>query len=188
MNPHQNTPDYGKIPPQSRELEEIVLGAILLEKDAIHEAIEIIRTPDVFYINAHGLIWKAMVSIYHENGQIDSITVSERLKKQGKLDEIGGAYYLIQICSKIGSSANITQHCRLLTEKYILRKIITIGNMAITQAYNDTSDAIELLGAITGQFDYLNMELNGQGEKSWNVSVIEEVDSMRAAAERERIS
>ena len=55
--------------------------------------------------------------------------------------------------------------------------------MAITQAYNDTSDAIELLGAITGQFDYLNMELNGQGEKSWNVSVIEEVDSMRAAAE-----
>ena len=123
MNPHQNTPDYGKIPPQSRELEEIVLGAILLEKDAIHEAIEIIRTPDVFYINAHGLIWKAMVSIYHENGQIDSITVSERLKKQGKLDEIGGAYYLIQICSKIGSSANITQHCRLLTEKYILSKI-----------------------------------------------------------------
>ena len=55
--------------------------------------------------------------------------------------------------------------------------------MAVTQAFNDSSDAIELLGAITGQFDYLNMELNGQGEKSWNVSVIEEVDSMRAAAE-----
>jgi len=183
MNPHQNTPDYGKIPPQSRELEEIVLGAILLEKDAINEAIEIIRTPDVFYINAHGLIWKAMVSIYHENGQIDSITVAERLRKQDKLDEVGGAYYLIQICNKIGSAANITQHCRLLIEKYILRKIITVGNMAVTQAFNDSSDAIELLGAITGQFDYLNMELNGQGEKSWNVSVIEEVDSMRAAAE-----
>ena len=74
MRPHQNTPDYGNIPPQSRELEEIVLGAILLEKDAINEAIEIIRTPDVFYINAHGLIWKAMVSIYHENGQIDALS------------------------------------------------------------------------------------------------------------------
>lgn len=183
MHRNSETIDYGKIQPQSRELEEIVLGAILLEKDAIHEAIEVIRTPDVFYINAHGIIWQAMVSIYHENGQIDSITVSERLKKQGKLDEIGGAYYLIQICSKIGSAANITQHCRLLTEKYILRKIITIGNMAITQAYNDTSDAIELLGAITGQFDYINMELSGQGDKSWSVSVIEEVDSMRAAAE-----
>ena len=100
MNTRENMADYGKIQPQSRELEEIVLGAILLEKDAIHEAIEIIRTPDVFYINAHGLIWKAMASIYHENGQIDSITVAERLRKQDKLDEVGALITLFRFVIK----------------------------------------------------------------------------------------
>lgn len=183
MRTNETTPDYGKIPPQSRELEEAVLGAILLEQNAISEAMEVIRTADVFYVDANQRIWRAMASLYHENKQIDTLTVTERLKRHENLEAAGGIHYLITLTSKIGSAAHIGQHSRILVEKYILRKIITIGTNAITQAFNDSTDAIELLGFIGNQFDAVNMELSGQGEKTWSDSVIEEVDSMRAAAE-----
>lgn len=135
---------YGKVPPQARDLEEAVLGAILIEKDAISYVSDILKT-DSFYVDAHSKIYKAIQDLFSRSQPIDLLTVSEELRKNGQLEDVGGAYYLSELTNKIGSSANVEFHARIIIQKFIQRELIRISNDIIRDAYEDTTDVFDLL-------------------------------------------
>lgn len=118
---------YGKIPPQARELEEAVLGAILIEKDAISYVSDILK-PESFYVDAHSTIFRSIQSLFGKSQPIDLLTVTEDLRKSAKLEEVGGAYYLSELTNKVASSANVEYHARIIIQKFIQRELIRISN------------------------------------------------------------
>lgn len=137
---------HGKIPPQARELEQAVLGALLIEKEAILDVCDILR-PEVFYVDAHALIYAAMNTLLVQSNPIDLLTITDTLRRAGKLEEIGGAYYLSELTNKVASSANVIYHSQIVVQQFIKRELIRIGNKTISQAYDDTTDPFELLEA-----------------------------------------
>src|SRR6187200_700092 len=148
-NRRKTTPDlstlvYGKIPPQSKELEEAVLGAIMLEKSAFDSVIEILK-PECFYVDAHQRIYKAMQNLAAKNSPIDLLTVVEELKTTSELDIVGGPYYITKLTNFVVSSANIETHCRIVLQKFIQRELIRISGEIIGDAYEDSTDVFDLL-------------------------------------------
>ncbi len=135
---------YGKIPPQARELEEAVLGAILIEKDAISYVSDILK-PESFYVDAHATIFRAIQTLFGKAQPIDLLTVTEELRKNAKLEEVGGAFYLSELTNKIASSANVEFHARIIIQKFIQRELIRISNDIIRDSYEDTTDVFDLL-------------------------------------------
>ncbi len=136
--------ELGKMPPQNTDLEEVVLGALLLEKDAIVSVIDII-SPESFYVDAHQKIFKAIIDLFTTDRPIDIMTVSEELKRQELLDAVGGAYYIAQLTSRVASSANIEYHARIIQQKYIQRELIRISSEIQTKAYDESIDVNDLL-------------------------------------------
>ena len=136
--------EKGKLPPQASELEEAVVGSILIDKNAMFEAVEIINE-NVFYKESHKIIFEAANNLFKKNNPIDLLTVSSELKKMSKLDEIGGDFYLIQLTQKISSSAHIDFWCRILLQKYIQRKCISVSSGIIEKSYDEDADVFELL-------------------------------------------
>ena len=108
----------GKIPPQALDFEEAVLGALMLEKNALTAVIDILH-PEVFYKQAHQKIFKAIQNLFASTEPIDILTVSNKLKSEGELEEIGGAYYITQLTNRVASSANIEYHARILMQKFV---------------------------------------------------------------------
>lgn len=134
----------GKIPPSDLETEEVVLGALLIEPNALATVIDILQ-PEVFYKEAHQRIFAAILALYPIGEPIDVITVTNYLRKNGEIDFIGGPAYIAQLTDRVISAANIEYHARILIEKYIQRKLIEISNNIITEAYDATSDAFDTL-------------------------------------------
>ena len=149
---------HGKIPPQARELEVAVLGAILIEKEAFNAIASFIR-PECFYVDAHSTIYQACTNLFVKSQPIDSLTVTEELRNNGKLEEIGGAYYLSDLTNKVASSANIVHHARIIFQKYMQRSAITISNTIINKAYEDVTDPFELLEKAQLQFSNITENL-----------------------------
>ena len=135
---------YGKIPPQARELEEAVLGAILLDKSAFDTISEILK-PECFYVEAHQLIFSAMQGLQQKNMPIDMLTMVEELKMREQLDMIGGAYYVSKLTNVVVSTANIEAHGRIVLQKFIQRELIRISGEVIANAYEDSTDVFDLL-------------------------------------------
>lgn len=136
--------DGSKLPPQAIELEEAVLGALMLEKHAITLIGELL-TPQSFYKDAHGLIYEAIKDLATNAEPIDILTVTAELKKKGKLDLVGGAFYITQLTNRIASAANIEYHARIISEKYLQRELIRISGEIQTEAFEDDKDAFDLL-------------------------------------------
>lgn len=134
----------GKMPPQALDLEEAVLGAILLQKGALQEVIDIL-TPEDFYSDQHKEIYTAIVSLYKQGKPIDMRTAVAELRKLGKLEVAGGAFYIAELTSKVSSAANIETHARIIVEYSIKRSLIIEASQIHHKAYEDTSDAIDLL-------------------------------------------
>src|SRR6476660_6885450 len=135
---------YGKVPPQAKDLEEAVLGAIMLEKGAFDAVIEILK-PECFYVDAHQRIYKAMQSLANKSQPIDILTVVEELKFREELDVVGGPYYVSKLTNAVVSSANIEAHSRIILQKFIQRELIRISGEIISDAYEDSTDVFELL-------------------------------------------
>lgn len=142
--PETNMMDYGKVPPQVKELEEAVLGAVMIEQNAINEVVDILKD-DSFYVDAHQRIWRSIRMLFQNQSPIDLLTVTEQLKKNGELDAAGGAFYVAQLTNKVGSAANVEYHARLIAEKYIQRQLIATSSEVIKDAYEDSTDVFELL-------------------------------------------
>ena len=134
----------GKLPPQAVDIEEAVLGALMLEKDALSAVIDVLR-PEVFYKDAHQMIFKVIHQLFHKAEPIDILTVTHALKKSGELEIVGGAYYITQLTSRIASAANIEYHARIILQKYIQRELIRISGETIRDAYEDNEDVLSLL-------------------------------------------
>ncbi len=131
-------------PPAAPEIEASVLGAMMIEKEAVAKAVELL-TPPVFYVKAHQLIFEAMVALFEAGEAIDTVTVYEELKKREQVDEIGGAVYLSKISQNISSAANVEYHAKILLEKEILRGLISSSHEIAKTAYDGTEDAFDLL-------------------------------------------
>ncbi len=136
--------EHGKVPPQAVDLEEAVLGAIMLEKDALTAVIDILK-PDVFYKDAHKTIYEAITRLFAKSEPVDILTVTEELKKSGELEIIGGPYYITQLTNRVASAANVEYHVRIITQKAIQRELIKISSDIIKDAYEDTTDVFDLL-------------------------------------------
>lgn len=135
---------FGKLPPQNRDLEEVVLGALMLDKDALPVVLEIL-SPSSFYVDAHQHIYQAMLNLFEHSKPVDMLTVTEELRRLGKLEAVGGPYTLVQLTNRVASSANIEYHARIIAQKFIQRELIRISNQTIRDAYEDTTDVFDLL-------------------------------------------
>ncbi|TRX35221.1 replicative DNA helicase [Flavobacterium restrictum] len=136
--------EKGKLPPQVLDLEEAVLGAMMIDKKGVDEVIDILQ-PDAFYKEAHKHIFEAIVQLFTDSQPIDLLTVSAQLRKNAKLDLSGGDFYLIQLTQKISSSAHIEFHSRIILQKFIQRSLIRISSEIIEESYDETTDVFDLL-------------------------------------------
>ena len=172
---------FGKVPPQSKELEEAILGAIMLEKSAFDTVVEILK-PECFYGEAHQNIFKAMKSLADKSLPIDLLTVVEELKLRGELEIVGGAYYVSKLTNSVVSSANIDAHSRIVLQKFIQRELIRISGEIIGDAYEDTTDVFDLLDdAESKLFEITNNHLRSAFEDINTVLVktIQRIEDMR---------
>jgi replicative DNA helicase len=135
---------YGKVPPQAKDLEEAVLGAIMLEKGAFDAIADIIK-PESFYVESHQRIFKAIQSLYQKSQPIDILTVVEELRSREELEMVGGPYYVTKLTNSVVSSANIEAHSRIIQQKFIQRELIRISGEIISDAYEDSTDVFDLL-------------------------------------------
>lgn len=138
------TLETGKIPPQAVDIEKAVLGALMLDRNALTAVIDILH-PDVFYKDAHQKIFESIQSLFAKSEPIDILTVTNELKSNGNLDIIGGPYYITQLTQGVASAANIEYHARILLQKFIQRELIRISGEVIRDAYEDTTDVFELM-------------------------------------------
>ncbi len=134
----------GKIPPQAIDFEMAVLGALLLERDALPKVIDILK-PEHFYKDAHSIIYDSILSLFRDSQPVDLLTVSQFIKQSGKLEIIGGNAYLAELTTRVSSSANIEYHARIIAQKYILRELIRISGEVLNDAYDETTDVFQLL-------------------------------------------
>ncbi len=137
-------PDLGKLPPQAVELEEAVLGAIMLERDAILAVLDLL-TPESFYKDEHRKIYAAIQQLASEQKPVDLLTVKEELKKRGELEEVGGAYYLSNLTARVVSAAHVEFHARIIAQKFIQRELIRVSSEIQRRSYDESIDVDELL-------------------------------------------
>jgi len=137
-------PDMGKVPPQAIDMEEAVLGAIMLEKEAVITVLDILK-PECFYKDAHQKIYKAIADLNLREFPVDLYTVTEELRSHGELEIVGGPVYLTQLTAKVVSAANVDYHARIVAQKYIQRELIRVSSEIQTRSYDDTYDVTELL-------------------------------------------
>ncbi|MDG2073994.1 MAG: replicative DNA helicase, partial [Polaribacter sp.] len=142
--------EKGKIPPQALDLEIAVLGAMMIDKKGIDDVIDILHS-DVFYDKKHQEIYAAIYTLFQNSEPTDLLTVSQQLRKDGKLELVGGDFYLINLTQKVASSAHIEYHARIILQKYIQRKLISISSDIIETAYDETVDVFDLLDVAEGK-------------------------------------
>ena len=150
---------FGKVPPQAKDLEEAVLGAIMIEKNAFDVVIEILK-PECFYLETNQRIFRSMQGLQQKNSPIDLLTVVEELKFRDELDLVGGPFYVTKLTNAVVSSANIEAHARIILQKFIQRELIRISGEIIGDAYEDSTDVFDLLDdAETKLFEITNNHL-----------------------------
>ncbi len=140
----------GTVPPQAVELEEAVLGALMLERDSVIAVQEYV-TSETFYTDEHKIIYKAIESLSAELKPIDLYTVTERLKVRGELKKVGGAAYLAQLTQKVGSAANVEFHAKIIAQKYVQRELIRSATEIQRRSYDEDQDVTDLIGFAEGE-------------------------------------
>ena len=142
--------DYGRVQPQAIELEEAVLGALMIEKDAYSLVSEILR-PESFYDRKHQLIYSAITDLAVNQKPVDILTVKDQLDKRGDLEEAGGPFYITMLSSKVASSAHVEYHARIIAQKALARELITFTSQIETKAFDPTIDVDDLMQEAEGK-------------------------------------
>lgn len=171
----------GKLPPQATDLEEAVLGALMLEKDALSSVIDILK-PEVFYRDNHQKIFQAIRTLFEKTSPVDILTVTAQLRSQGELEMIGGAYYITELTNRVASAANIEYHSRIIIQKYIQRELIRISTEVINTAYEDTTDVLDLLDkAEKNLFDIAQNNLRRDSRKMDDIlnEALKEIEALK---------
>ncbi len=179
--------ERGKIPPQAIDLEEAILGAIMIDKKGLDDVVDILSA-EAFYRPEHQAIFEAVHQLFNSSQPIDLLTVANQLKRNGKLDLIGGDYYLIQLTQKVTSSAHIEYHSRIVQQKHILRRLIEISSSLIDKSYDETLDVFDLLDEAENKlFEITNGNLKKSFEVAQNL-VKQAIDNIKSISEKEGLS
>ena len=179
--------EKGKIPPQSVDLEEVVLGAMMIDKRGVDEVIDLLSA-EVFYRENHKYIFDAIFQLFKSGQPIDLLTVSAQLKKSGNLDLAGGEFYLIQLTQKVSSSAHIEFHARIVLQKFIQRSLIRISNEIIEEAYEESTDVFDLLdNAESKLYEIAQGNLKRSSETAQNL-VIQAVKKIEEIGNKDGLS
>lgn len=179
--------ERGKIPPQAVNLEEVVLGAMLIDKKGVDEAIDILH-PDAFYSKKHQVIYEAIHQLFESGEPVDLLTVANRLRQNQKLEVAGGEFYLVQLTQKVSSSAHIEFHARIVLQKYIQRSLIKISNEIINDSYDETIDVFDLLDTAESKlYDVSQGNLQSSVQTAQNL-VIQAKRNIEEIANREGLS
>ncbi len=172
---------YGKVPPQAKDLEEAVLGAIMLEKSAFDTVAEILK-PECFYVEAHQRIFKVMQGLQQKSQPIDILTVVEELKSKSDLEVVGGPYFVTRLTNAVVSSAHIEAHARIILQKFIQRELIRISGEILNESYEESTDVFDLLDdAESKLFEITNNHLRKNFDKIDDVLVktVARIEEMR---------
>ncbi|NEW81138.1 MAG: replicative DNA helicase [Mariniphaga sp.] len=140
------TDNLGKIPPQDLNIEEAVLGSLMLESDAIHKVSGIL-TAESFYKDAHRMVFEAVKSLSDQNKPIDLITVTKFLKDKSELEKVGGPIFITQLTSRVASAAHIEYHAKIIQQLHIQRELIKMGSETITEAFEDGAEIEDLINS-----------------------------------------
>jgi len=160
-NPSVLLNDLGKVPPQAVDIEQAVLGAMMLEKNAVTDTIDILK-PSSFYDPKHQYIYNAIRELFGGSSPIDLLTVINKLKQKGELEAAGGVTYVSQLTSRVASTAHIEFHARVIAEKHIKRELIRMSSEVIRNAYDDTNDVFDVLNFAEGEL--FNIAENNMGK------------------------
>src|SRR5690606_12583731 len=175
QNPDTIALQRGKLPPQAIDLEEAVLGAMMIDKKGVDDTIDIL-TPEAFYKEAHQHIFEAIKKLFDANAPVDLLAVSTQLRKDGKLDLVGGDYYLVELTQKVSSSAHVEFHARIILQKHIQRSLIRISAEIIEDSYDETTDVFELLDKAESRlYDVTQGNLKRNSETAQDKKRIEEI-------------
>ncbi|GAO28242.1 replicative DNA helicase [Geofilum rubicundum JCM 15548] len=173
----------GKMPPQALELEEAVLGAMLLEKDAFINVSEILKS-DCFYKEAHQHIFEAITNLFSREQPVDILTVTEELRRMSKLDEVGGAFYITQLTGRVASAAHIEYHSRIIYQKFLQREMIRISGVIQTKAFDDTEDVNDLLEEAENSLFMLSQGSMKRDAVQINPVISEAIENIKKASQR----
>lgn len=179
--PRDISESLGKLPPQAPDLEEAVLGALMLEKNALNDVIEFLK-PEHFYSDVHNEIYTAIIDLFKESEPVDMRTVVNQLRKTGKIEVIGGAYYIAELTSKVSSAANIEYHARVIIEMAIKRELIRVASQIHQDAFEDTTDVFELLDKTEQsifQISDSNLRKNYDSMKNLMYRAIQELQKLK---------
>ncbi|MFN3918259.1 MAG: replicative DNA helicase [Flavobacteriales bacterium] len=180
--------ETGKLPPQAVDLEEAVLGALMLEKNPVNDVIDILK-PESFYKDAHQRIYAAIQELFATSEPIDILTVTNKLRQKGELDIVGGPYYISKLTNRVASAANVETHARIISQKFILRELIRISSDTIKMAYDETTDVFDLLDKAEGDLFTVaegNIRKNYDSMTSLIRQAVEEIE--KAAQNKDGIS
>jgi replicative DNA helicase len=170
--------EQGKLPPQAVELEEAVIGALMIDKNALNEVIDILE-PECFYKDAHQEMYTVIKNLFAESQPIDMLTVSTELRKIGKLELCGGDFGIANLTQKVASSAHIEYHARIIVQKYIQRSLIRVSSEIIHDAYDEGSDVLDLLDKAEGKLFEIangNIKKNYDSAQSLVKEAIERIE------------
>jgi replicative DNA helicase len=171
-------PEIGKLPPQAVDLEQAVLGAMMLDKNAINDTLDSLN-PNCFYEPKHYYIYKAIRELFASSNPIDLLTVTQHLRKEGELELAGGATYIAQLTTRVASAAHAEYHSRIISQKFIQREIIRMCSEVLREAYDETTDVFDLLNKAEGDLFKIaenNMKKNVDMMKDVVKSAIREIE------------
>ncbi len=179
----QHVPDTGRLQPQARELEEAVLGALMLEKDAYSVISDILR-PESFYDKVHEVIFSAIQDLAVQQKPIDMLTVVEQLRKKGELDFVGGPFYITQLSGKVVSTAHLEYHARIIAQKYLARELISFSSNVAAKAFDESNDVDDLMQEAEGHLFEISQRNVKKDVQQINPVIKEAIELMQIAAAR----
>lgn len=165
---------YGKVPPHALEMEEAVLGSIMLQRDAYDEASRLL-TDRAFYTDAHQRIFRAMTELSRKSQPIDINTVTEQLRSSEDLEAVGGSYYVAKLTNTVVSAAHNAHYCRIIVEKYLKRELIRIAGSLIGEAYEDSADVFETMDEFEKQYTGLSIDRASKNIQGLDVHLVERI-------------
>jgi len=176
--------EYGKLPPQAPELEEAVLGAIMIEKDAYSLVSEILK-PECFYKVSHQKIFESIMTLAMHQEPVDMHTVTEQLRKSGAIDDVGGPYYITLLTAKVSSAAHLEYHARIIVQKFLARELIRISSEIQTKAFDDKSDVDDLMQEAEGMLFEVSQRNLKKDVTQISPVIDEAIKRMQAAANKQ---
>ncbi|MBP9030830.1 MAG: replicative DNA helicase, partial [Dysgonomonadaceae bacterium] len=176
-------PDIGKLPPQAKELEEAVLGGLMLEKDA-YSIVSDILTPESFYDPVHQMIYAAIQGLALQQKPVDVLTVVEELKRRGELESAGGTVFIAELTEKVASAAHIEYHARIIAQKYLARQLISFSSEVVQQAFDETVDVDDLMQETEGRLFEISQRNVKKDVIQINPIIKEAMNNIQAAANR----